>query len=257
MSRVQLWSSGGGTQSTAIAVLILQGRLPKPDLAVIADTGREKASTWAYLQDYVEPALAAIGVHIHRIKKNNYGAPDIVAFNGKDVLMPMWTRQNGDLGKMKTMCSTEWKQRPVRRFASGEYPAAQFRVWMGMSYDEPKRIKPTLEEKWLNWYPLFDMRLTRSDCIDLVQAYGWPIPPQSSCWMCPNRRAQQWKAMSIENPQEFLKAVALEDEIREGHDDQMFFHEYGVPLAQAVLMTPPEQPKLFDTERCDSGQCFL
>jgi hypothetical protein len=40
-ARRRLWSSGGGTQSTAIAVLILQGRLPKPDLAVIVDTERE------------------------------------------------------------------------------------------------------------------------------------------------------------------------------------------------------------------------
>ena len=36
-----IWNYGGGAQSCAIAVLILQGRLPKPDFAVIADTGRK------------------------------------------------------------------------------------------------------------------------------------------------------------------------------------------------------------------------
>ena len=56
-NRIQLWSSGGGTQSAAIAVLILQGKLPRPDLAVIADTEREKASTWAYMDEYTQPAL--------------------------------------------------------------------------------------------------------------------------------------------------------------------------------------------------------
>jgi len=40
MERTQVWASGGGVQSTAIAALIVLGRLPKPDLAVIADTGR-------------------------------------------------------------------------------------------------------------------------------------------------------------------------------------------------------------------------
>lgn len=39
--RFTVWSSGGGTQSSAIAVLILKRLLPRPDRAVIADTGRE------------------------------------------------------------------------------------------------------------------------------------------------------------------------------------------------------------------------
>ena len=35
----QIWSCGGGTQSGAMAVLIAQGRLPKPDLCYMTDTG--------------------------------------------------------------------------------------------------------------------------------------------------------------------------------------------------------------------------
>lgn len=254
--RIQLWSSGGGVQSAAIAVLILQGTLPKPDLCVIADTGREQASTWQYLRNYVQPAFCNIGLTVHKIRKEDWNAPDILAFNRKDILMPMFTDQNGKVGKMMTMCSTEWKQRPVRRFATQKFASSMFRVWMGMSFDEPRRIKPTTEDKWQNWYPLFEMRLTRKDCINLVKDFGWPEPPQSSCWMCPNRRADQWKEMSINNSKEFLKAVTLEEEIRE-HDPHVYLHSYGVPLAQAVLMTPPKEPTLFDTERCDSGQCFV
>ena len=36
--KLNLWSSGGGVQSSAIAVLIAQGKLPKPDIAVMIDT---------------------------------------------------------------------------------------------------------------------------------------------------------------------------------------------------------------------------
>jgi hypothetical protein len=57
-----VWSYGGGTQTAAIAVLILQGKLPKPDIAVMADTGREIQSTWDYLYTVVQPALDSIGV---------------------------------------------------------------------------------------------------------------------------------------------------------------------------------------------------
>ena len=60
--RTQIWNNGGGTQSAAIAALLVTGILPKPDLAVIADTGRERSSTWDYLNAYVSPALASVGV---------------------------------------------------------------------------------------------------------------------------------------------------------------------------------------------------
>jgi hypothetical protein len=43
---IEVFSSGGGTQSAAIAALIVQGRLPKPDFVVIADTDYECSSTW-------------------------------------------------------------------------------------------------------------------------------------------------------------------------------------------------------------------
>jgi hypothetical protein len=45
-----VWSYGGGKQSVAIAALIVQGKLPKPDLIVMADTdanGHLLGATWA------------------------------------------------------------------------------------------------------------------------------------------------------------------------------------------------------------------
>jgi len=42
---IEVFSSGGGTQSISITALIIQGRLPKPDFTVIADTGREMPTT--------------------------------------------------------------------------------------------------------------------------------------------------------------------------------------------------------------------
>ncbi|WP_259474093.1 hypothetical protein, partial [Pseudomonas syringae] len=46
--RTQIWSSGGGTQSSAIAALICQGEL-SPDLSIIVDTEREMSTTWDYM----------------------------------------------------------------------------------------------------------------------------------------------------------------------------------------------------------------
>jgi len=57
-----VWSYGGGVQSIAILVLIAQGKLPMPELAIMADTGRERSSTWRYLEQYAEPLMEEIGL---------------------------------------------------------------------------------------------------------------------------------------------------------------------------------------------------
>ena len=56
-------------QSVAIAELIYQGLLPKPDLAVIVDTERERSTTWEYLDNYTRPRLKEIGLEVHRVPK--------------------------------------------------------------------------------------------------------------------------------------------------------------------------------------------
>lgn len=46
-------SYGGGKQSIAIITLILEGKLPRPDLIVFADTSHEVQTTWDYLETHV------------------------------------------------------------------------------------------------------------------------------------------------------------------------------------------------------------
>ena len=69
---INFWKCGGGTQSAAIGALIIMGKLPKPELAAIVDTGREVKSTWEYYDNVLYPKLKAFGVEIHRVKASNY-----------------------------------------------------------------------------------------------------------------------------------------------------------------------------------------
>jgi 3'-phosphoadenosine 5'-phosphosulfate sulfotransferase (PAPS reductase)/FAD synthetase len=55
--RAQVWSYGGGRQSVALAVLVRDGKLPRPDLIVFADTGREDSATMDYHRKHVAPFL--------------------------------------------------------------------------------------------------------------------------------------------------------------------------------------------------------
>ncbi|TEF41850.1 hypothetical protein, partial [Pseudomonas aeruginosa] len=86
--RTQIWSSGGGTQSSAIAALICQGELT-PDLSIIVDTEREMSTTWEYLDRWVLPALDAAGVKLNRVAKSSYATVDLM--RNDDVLIPAFT----------------------------------------------------------------------------------------------------------------------------------------------------------------------
>lgn len=231
--RIQIWSCGGGVQSAAVAALIVQGRLPRPDLAVIADTEREKSTTWSYLAQTIQPALDAMGLPVHRVKKSRYATVDLYSGNG-DLLIPAFTRTNGELGKLETYCSNEWKQRVVRRWATQAHGVDLADLWIGFSTDELRRVRANRERKWQYRYPLIELQMTRQNCISLVTEMGWPEPPRSSCWMCPQMNHLEWQDLRDHNPQDFAKAVAFDKKLRE-RDPGVFVHRSGTPLDEADL----------------------
>lgn len=246
-SRVSIWSSGGGTQSTAIAALICMGEL-RPDLSIIVDTGYELSTTWDYLTRWVEPALKAAGVTLHRVHKKRYATVDLL--RNDDVLIPAFTTESGAVGKLPTYCSNEWKQRVMRRWAV-EQGVQRASVWLGMTIDELRRVtQPT--GKWENEYPLIARRMTRGDCIALVKRMGWPEPPRSSCWMCPNKPRAEWSWQKEHAPDDHAKAIQFDKDLRL-IDEDLWLHESGKPLGDADFSIADD---LF-TGRCDSGMCFV
>ena len=243
--RRQLWSSGGGTQSAAIAALLVRGDLQAPDIAIIVDTERESSATWEYHDAVIVPALASVGVTLERVAKSRYATVDLYSPKG-DVLIPAFT--NGGKGKLPTYCSTEWKARVVQRRANEVIPDSEFDIWLGISVDEPRRVKQATG-KWQYRYPLIERRMNRGDCIALVKSMGWPEPPRSSCWMCPNRTNEEWVRQKREQPADHEKAIAFEKMIRE-KDDAITLHASGKILEQM------DEAGDFDTSRCDGGFCF-
>lgn len=173
MSKVQVFSSGGGTQSCYIAALIVQGRLPKPDICVIADTGYENHRTWEYMDKVIAPALAGVGCEIHRVSAREYAAPwgrDVFAGSGQ-LMIPAYTDMSGVVGKLSklsTYCSNAWKQEVVDRWLSKErgITRSHYVKWIGFIRDEVKRVfrmaKGEEYQKGLIRFPLIaDVPTTR------------------------------------------------------------------------------------------------
>lgn len=241
---------GGGWQTTGILALIEQSKLPHPDRIIIADTGREKQSTWDYLEKVARPRMRAIGLEIE-IAPRSLAYVDIYSHQGT-LLLPVYTAT----GKMTAFCSTEWKARVIDRYIRQTGgPVADKRIhWIGFTYDERQRIKG--EQGRL--YPLVDMMLTKADVRQIIRAAGWPDPTSSACWMCANLDNREWREMRDNRPDEFEKACAFDEEIRENDlfngGSGVWLHHSRVPLREADLEA---EDRKGPARQCGLGMCFI
>lgn len=256
MSKPIIWSFGGGTQSIAIAVLVRQGRLPKPDRVIIADTGFEFKKTWEYTEQHVSPMLAEIGLKIE-VAPHSLSKVDLYSHKG-ELLIPAYdvthTNAKGDHPKLPTFCSNEWKTRVIRRYLGGaKANPAGVVMWLGMSIDEIGRLKHSGEDWCENYWPLcFDVKMSRGECRDLIMSYGLSEPIKSRCKMCPHQPDDEWLEVKGE-PDEWKEAVRIDNQIFASH--QVRLHKSGLPLDQVELVAKKEaEDGLF--EACDSGHCW-
>lgn len=266
-TKAQVFSSGGGTQSCAIAALIVQGRLPKPDICVIADTGFENDRTWEYLDAVTRPALKSVGVDVHRVLASDWAAQrgnplqhSGFASSGQ-LMIPAYTDMNGVVGhlsKLSTYCSGAWKKEVVDRWLSQEMGLTRSHCikWIGFSRDEVKRIfrmaKGEEYQKGLIWFPFASyIPTTRQEAIQIVRDMGWPEPPRSRCWMCPNQNDHEWREIK-RDPVMWPRACAFEREFRK-RDSHAFLHRSGAILEKVDFT---EEDDLF-AGKCESGGCFI
>lgn len=248
-TRTQIWSSGGGVQSTAIAVLILTEKLPRPDLALIVDTTRERSTTWDYMNRYTAPALEAAGVTLERISASDYASTEIFEGVKQRLLLPAFTAGTSERGgKLTNQCSTRWKRRVAMRWARAR-GVQRAECWIGISTDEMTRRRLSDLKWWVHRWPLIELGLNRSDCYGVIRRYGWPQPPKSSCWMCPHMRPEEWRGLSADDWQ---AALALDQEMRETKCNAYLTSDM-MPLAEINFDDANYQLPL----ECDSGLCWV
>lgn len=241
-------------QSTAIAALIVMGRLPKPDLAVISDTERELSTTWAYMDAVTAPALASVGVTMHRVKKSRYATVDLYGgADGNTLLIPVFTNQGDDIGKLPGYCSNEWKKRVIQRWATIEHGVKAAMQWIGISTDEAGRATAKSNGKWATRYPLIELNMSRADCFATIEDIGWPLPPRSACWMCPNQHESEWIWQRLAAPQDHQKAIVFDREIRK-RDPHAWLHPTAKPLGDVEF---DEENEVMFGKSCQTGLCFV
>lgn len=250
---MRVFSCGAGVQSTAIALLMRDGRLPLVDHVIFADTGWEPASVYAQV-DRLAVLFAELGIPLHRVAQGNLRA-DAINPDHRFASVPYFVRNpDGSEGMGRRQCTSEYKLAPINRKVRELLGAAapEFRrvprgrvaeQWIGFSTDEVGRVGSKAHEVLYSRarYPLLDLGMSRRDCTAYLERTGWGDTAKSACIGCPYHGNRQWRQLRDEQPAEWADAVAFDAAIRKGGarglplNGEAFLHRSRVPLALAPI----------------------
>ena len=162
-------SFGGGVNSVALMIVLLREGLPF-DEAVFADTGGEVPETYQYLETATQ-YLA------------NHEVPlTVVSKRGRSLYETSWDRQVFPSAIWR-WSTRDFKVTPIQRhYRSLD---AHINQYLAIAWDEIHRMKDSRVEYVTNLYPLIDRRLTRADCIDIIQGAGIASPAEKLLLLLP------------------------------------------------------------------------
>lgn len=95
---------GGGVNSTALAILMVRGKLPQyePWRTVFSDTGEERSETYSYIRDHFEPWLAKHGKTLEVVRP-------------EETILERWERLKVTGSRLLRACTVEGKIKPIER----------------------------------------------------------------------------------------------------------------------------------------------
>jgi hypothetical protein len=239
--QLKVLSYGGGTQSTAMLILIKLGKITKPDIVIHADTGSELPETIEFIQiakNYVEDVLkipfAIVKSHRGSLHEDYIKHGNIPIIGSRS-------------------CTSNFKIQPQRRLVRaivGRRNKHLANSMLGITTDEEKR-RTQGEVQWLKLvYPLLDeFRYTRKECILLNNLNGWDVK-KSGCFCCPYQGGKAWIELKQNYPDLFQIAIDMEEKKIKVKGGRLGLYQER-PLREIDNIT-------LEASKCDSGAgCFL
>lgn len=261
---LRILSLGAGVQSTTLLLLSAEGRLPKLDAAIFADTGWEPRSVYEHLNRLEREVAEPAGIPIHRVNSGNIRA-DALNPEARFAQMPLYVRgHGGGQGMLRRACTAEYKVKPikvkVRELLGYPHPKPvptdrYVEQWIGISSDESSRAARMSDDVQYmrSQFPLLflpggakpGVGWSRSDCIRFLAASGFQSTPKSACIGCPYTGNARWRKLRDERPDEWADAIKFDEQIRHGNaraiangtplEGEAFLHRSRVPLDQAPI----------------------
>ena len=200
---------GGGTNSTALAIELMNRDISL-DLIIFSDTGGEKPGTYKYIA-YFSKHLVSRG----------YPAITIVKKGGiMETLEEECARKNclPSIAYGFKTCSHKYKIEPVDKHLNNHIKARE--VWksgekitkfIGFDADEAHRVKDFTDKKYVVKYPLVEWDMGRKECVESIKREHLMLPGKSACFFCPSSCISEIKALKVQHPDLYDRAVAMED----------------------------------------------
>ena len=261
-NRITVLSLGAGLQSTALALLLDEGRLDaaKPDYAIFADTGAEPP--WVY--ETVEALSQRLSYPMVTAALGNLEADTWSMLHGERVEhrhksyyvdIPVY----GQSGLMPRQCTTYYKIRPIRAMARqlAGWPCT-VDMYLGISRDEVVRVKESRVKYIRHLYPLLDAGWSRLDCATYLAAEHPDIPVgRSACYFCPFHSPAEWRQLAKKSPELMARAIELDDALQEVKRGPFSLVRTG-SLRKALVgwEAQTEFPDMVAGDEC-TGHCFV
>ena len=282
-------SMGAGVQSTALLLMSCKKLLPPLDVAVFADVGFEPQKVMDHLE-WCKDYASKYGIKVETVKLTETGLREdtLNALTNEDggrvAGMPFFTStvEGKTDGITMRQCTSDYKIKPIRKYMREEILGLKprqrapkevvIKQWMGISFDEATRAKPS-NEKWVeNVFPFLDWGLSaplgktwrRYQIINWLEETFPDIKvPRSSCIACPFHSNEEWRKIA-ENPEEWEMACQVDEMIRIDKRKKktkmtqfLYVHRSGKPLREVDLRSEEEkgQGSLWDNE-CE-GMCGM
>lgn len=241
-----------------MALMAACGELtPMPSCAIFADTQAEPASVYRWL-DWLEGELP---FPVYRVSRGNLTTISLTIRTRKDgagqwakSLIPAYTlNKDGSKGILVRRCTGDFKVEPMENKAmelcgiTRGQKTADVIKWMGISRDEIIRMKESRVPWATHRWPLIEAGMTRQDCLEWMQAKGFPKPPRSACIYCPFHSNAEWRRLKDSEPDEWAKAVQFEKDLQavQAQAGSMrgvpYLHASLKPLDQVDLSTEEER----------------
>ncbi len=187
-------SYGGGVNSTALAILLCEGKLPQyaPWRIVFADTHDERDETNAFIDNVMRPYLRKHGRILETV------CDDVG-------VIERWERTNFVGSRKYRSCSDHAKIQPVKRHLAAHGKPGDIQI-IGIDAGEEHRAK----ERDCVVFPLVEMDIDRDGCVKIIEAAGLPVPVKSGCWHCPFMRVSEILELATNHPSRMRRVIALE-----------------------------------------------
>ena len=192
------------------------GVLPLVDLAIHADTGWERESTYAFAAEW-GPWLADHGLRVITVSSKISG---VNLKSQKGVFIPAYTLSTNGVGApgrgiLYRQCTQRWKIAPIRRYLREHYKGEQIELQLGITLDEIHRVTTSNVSYIENQYPFVTMTppMRRGGCIQWLRDQGLQVPVSSSCVFCPSHSRAVWREIR-NNPADWSRAVEIDHWVR-------------------------------------------